>query len=203
MTCQPVIPVRPQTAIMLSFHREWWETSFSFARIFKRLRYCLISKQSNCSFSEKGITQFRNIQHLLFLPGFQSVGVAPSQSLPLGGTRKFPVKAQTARLAEWEVGNPTFFLLWTGKTRVWKYWGVLMPGGLLWHVGQLGSEVTEGQLAWTSQPGSGMGMVPASLRGHTASRRSGREPISKAGDDTTRCQTSTYIFTCSWPVHMG
>lgn len=64
-----------------------------------------------------------------------------------------------------------------------------MPGGRLWCLGPLGSKVTGEHLSGPNFSAcSGMGLVPSSLRGHPASRRSGRKPISKAGDDNTCCE---------------
>lgn len=64
-----------------------------------------------------------------------------------------------------------------------------MPGGLLWHLGPLGSEVTEEHLsALTFSTCFWGGHGSCLIRSHPAGRRNGRKPISKAGDDNTHCQ---------------
>lgn len=99
---------------MLSYYRGWWKTSFFSARIPKHSRYCFISKQSNCCFSQMRITWFRNIQHLLFLPGLQSAGVAPSQGPPLGGTGQIPCKSPDS-LAGWMSGGKPHLVASLGR----------------------------------------------------------------------------------------
>ena len=99
---------------MLSYYREWWKTSFTSARISRQSRYCFISKQSNRCFLHNGVTWFSSIQCLLFLPRFQSAGVAPSQDLPLGWSRQTPSRSPDSQ-AGWMSGGKFLLLPYPGR----------------------------------------------------------------------------------------
>lgn len=195
---QPIISVRPQFAIMLSFYREWWETSFPPARIFNHLKYSLISNQSNWGFSEKGITVQ---EHMASPPSTRSSAhLGCSQSGPANRRhKKIPCKSPDCKTGWRKYRKSHLFLLWIGKNLSLEVpgcpdarWAALVLG-TVWLWGNrralVRPELLNLFLGWTWY-------LPASKTTQQAGEVVG-SPLARQGMITHTAEMSTYIFTCS------